>query len=231
MYAVVRTGGRQYRVEAGTTLVVEKLPGEPGSSVTFDRVLLVGDGDKVMVGTPIVAGAAVSATVLGQVLGEKIVVFKFKQKAKYRRRTGHRQHLTQLRIDEISAGGRTVRAEAPAVAEKPKGAIPKAARPKAAPAAAKPTSEAAPSGPAPSRGRAKAKAAADEEPATAPSGAEAPAKAAKAATRTRSRATADAAEKAPTPADDAAANAPRKPRTRKTTKPAAGAADAKAAEE
>ncbi len=116
MYAVLTTGGKQYRVEAGSTLVVEKLAGEPGSSVTFDRVLLVGDGESVMVGTPTVAGASVVATVLGEELGEKIIVFKFKQKVKYRRRTGHRQHLTRLRIDSISADGRTVTAEAAAPA-------------------------------------------------------------------------------------------------------------------
>jgi large subunit ribosomal protein L21 len=111
MYAVVRTGGKQYRVEAGTTLVVEKLGGEPGSRVTFDRVLLVGDGDSVTVGNPTVSGATVSGTVVGESLGAKIVVFKFKQKVKYRRRTGHRQRLTQVRIDSITAGGKTVSAE------------------------------------------------------------------------------------------------------------------------
>lgn len=135
MYAVVTTGGKQYRVEAGSTLVVEKLVGEPGSSVTFDRVLLVGDGETVTVGTPTVAGASVEGTVLGPELGPKIVVFKFKQKVKYRRRTGHRQHLTRVRIDAISADGKTVRAEAPA-------AKPRRATRKTAPAAA--TAEPAP---------------------------------------------------------------------------------------
>jgi len=145
MYAVLTTGGKQYRVEAGSTLVVEKLAGEPGSSVTFDRVLLVGDGESVMVGTPTVAGASVAATVLGEELGEKIVVFKFKQKVKYRRRTGHRQHLTRVRIDSISADGRTVTAEAPEAAEKPKARSRSrsAAATKAAPAAkAEPADEA-----------------------------------------------------------------------------------------
>ena len=113
MYAVLMTGGKQYRVEAGSTLVVEKIGGEPGSSVTFERILLVGDGDAVTVGSPTVAGASVSATVLGEALGPKIVVFKFKQKVKYRRRTGHRQHLTRLRIDSISAHGKTVKAQPP----------------------------------------------------------------------------------------------------------------------
>ena len=101
MYAVVSSGGKQYRVEAGSTLTLERLDGQPGASFTFDRVLLIGDGDKVTVGTPVVAGASVSATVLGEELGPKLVIFKFKQKVKYRRRTGHRQHLTRVRIDEI----------------------------------------------------------------------------------------------------------------------------------
>src|SRR5207249_729613 len=113
MYAVLMTGGKQYRVEAGSTLVVEKVGGEPGSSITFDRILLVGDGEDVMVGSPTVPGASVGATILGEALGPKIVVFKFKQKVKYRRRTGHRQHLTRLRIDSISADGKTVKAEPP----------------------------------------------------------------------------------------------------------------------
>jgi large subunit ribosomal protein L21 len=113
MYAVLTTGGKQYRVEAGSTLVVEKLVAEPGSSVTFDRILLIGDGESVTVGTPVVAGASVQGTVLGEELGEEIVIFKFKQKVKYRRRTGHRQQLTRVRIDAISADGKTVTAEVP----------------------------------------------------------------------------------------------------------------------
>ena len=104
MYAVVSTGGKQYRVEAGTELVVERVPGDAGSAITFDRILLVGDGDAVTVGTPVVEGATVSGTVLGEALGPKLIVFKFKQKATYRRKNGHRQHLTRVRIDEISAG-------------------------------------------------------------------------------------------------------------------------------
>jgi large subunit ribosomal protein L21 len=111
MYAVVTTGGKQYRVEAGTELSVERLAADAGSSVTFDRVLLVGDGDTVTVGTPTVDGASVSGTVLGETRGPKLVIFKFKQKVKYRRTTGHRQHMTRVRIDEISAAGKTSKAE------------------------------------------------------------------------------------------------------------------------
>jgi large subunit ribosomal protein L21 len=111
MYAVVTTGGKQYRVEPGTMLSVEKLAIEPGETVTFDRVLLVGDGDQTTVGTPTVAGASVSGTVLGEERGPKIVIFKFKQKVKYRRHTGHRQHLTRVRIDEITANGRSAKVD------------------------------------------------------------------------------------------------------------------------
>ena len=122
MYAVVSSGGKQYRVEPGSTLIVERLAADAGAAITFDRVLLVGDGDAITVGTPTVSGATVSGTVVGEELGPKIVVFKFKQKVKYRRRTGHRQHLTRVRIDGITANGRT---ESAPVAE--------AAKPKAKP--------------------------------------------------------------------------------------------------
>ena len=119
MYAVVSTGGKQYRVEAGTTLDVERLAAEPGQTVTFDRVLLVGDGDEVTVGTPTVAGATVSGTVLGAERGPKLIIFKFKSKARYRRRNGHRQHLTRVRIDAIEADGQKAkRAPTPSAAAK-----------------------------------------------------------------------------------------------------------------
>jgi large subunit ribosomal protein L21 len=131
MYAVVSSGGKQYRVEPGSTLTMERLAADGDESVTFDRVLLVGDGDTVTVGTPTVSGATVSATILGEELGPKIVVFKFKQKVKYRRRTGHRQHLVRVRIDGITANGRTVSAE-----EAPAKATP--AKPRRRAAAAKP---------------------------------------------------------------------------------------------
>lgn len=114
MYAVVSSGGKQYRVEAGNELMLERVPGDAGASITFDRVLLVGDGEAVTVGTPTVDGATVSGTVLGEALGPKLIVFKFKQKATYRRKNGHRQHLTRVRIDEINAGGRGSKARAKA---------------------------------------------------------------------------------------------------------------------
>lgn len=156
MYAVLSSGGKQYRVEAGMTLMLERLDGEPGvagSRVTFDRVLLIGDGDDLTIGTPTVAGASVSATVLGEALGPKLVIFKFKQKVKYRRRTGHRQHMTRVRIDTINstaakkpaAKAKAEADEAPVetVTKKPAAkAAPKAAvAPKAAPKVARPRSK------------------------------------------------------------------------------------------
>jgi large subunit ribosomal protein L21 len=126
MYAVVTTGGKQYRVEAGSELVIERLAADAGASVTFDRVLLVGDGEAVTIGTPTVEGASVSGTVLGEELGPKLIIFKFKQKATYRRTRGHRQHLMRVRIDEINASAKKAKAEkadasaAEETAEKPK---------------------------------------------------------------------------------------------------------------
>jgi large subunit ribosomal protein L21 len=220
MYAVLMTGGKQYRVEAGSTLVVEKVGGEPGSSITFDRILLVGDGKDVMVGSPTVPGASVSATVLGEALGPKIVVFKFKQKVKYRRRTGHRQHLTRLRIDSISADGKTVKAEPPEPAAKRKAARTKAAaaaaaeekpaRRRAAKAESSATAEAkTEASPAPRRSRERAapKAKAAEASVKAPSPA-------------RPRRTKASGEASTAKADEKASSAPKtKPRARRTTKP------------
>ena len=115
MFAVVSSGGKQYRVEAGSTVVIDRLEAEPGASVTLDQVLLISDGSSVTVGQPTVAGAVVRGTVMAQGRGPKIIIFKFKQKAKYRRRTGHRQYLTSVRIDAIEPAG-----IAPAADEKPK---------------------------------------------------------------------------------------------------------------
>ena len=119
MYAVVSSGGKQYRVEAGSELVVERLTADTGSTITFDRVLLVGDGEAVTIGTPTVDGASVSGTVLGEVLGPKLIVFKFKQKATYRRKNGHRQHLTRVRIDEINGAGKRGKATKAETADEP----------------------------------------------------------------------------------------------------------------
>ena len=122
MYAVVATGGKQYRVEAGSELLVERVAADAGSSITFDRVLLIGDGDSVTVGTPTVDGASVSGTIVGDAKGPKLVIFKFKQKVKYRRHTGHRHHLTRVRIDDISTGSRRAKAQSSDAEEPAKGA-------------------------------------------------------------------------------------------------------------
>lgn len=101
MYAVVETGGKQYKVSAGDNVDVEKLPYEVGERVELDRVLLVADGDEVRVGQPTVEGAKVLATVTDHAKGPKIIVFKYKPKERYRRKKGHRQAYTRLMIDEI----------------------------------------------------------------------------------------------------------------------------------
>ncbi len=100
VYAIVETGGKQYKVSAGQVLDVELLPHEAGDQVELTRVLMVVDGEAVKVGNPTVEGAAIKATVTGQVKGEKVRTFKYWGK-KYRRRLGHRQQYTRLRIDEI----------------------------------------------------------------------------------------------------------------------------------
>ena len=101
MYAIVETGGKQYRVSPGDIVKVERLPVEEGNTVELDKVLLVADGEKVTVGKPTVAGAKVVAQVLGENKDKKIVVFKYKPKVRYARRTGHRQIHTKLAIKEI----------------------------------------------------------------------------------------------------------------------------------
>lgn len=103
MYAIIRDRGAQYRVEEGQTLDVALMEAEPGTQVTLNEVLLVGGTDDVKVGAPLVANASVVAEVVGEARGEKIVVFKYKRKKRYRRRTGHRQDYTRLAIKEIKA--------------------------------------------------------------------------------------------------------------------------------
>lgn len=104
MYAVFRTGGKQYRAKAGDTLKVEKLDADEGASIQFDEVLLVGEGDAVTVGTPLVAGGKVAATVLKQDKDRKIEVVKFRRRQNYRRTKGHRQPYTLIEVTDISGG-------------------------------------------------------------------------------------------------------------------------------
>ncbi len=108
MYAVIETGGKQYRVSPGQTVEVELLAAEPGSSVALDRVLLVSADGNTLVGTPTVPGAKVVATVAREARGPKIIVFKYKSKKRYRRTRGHRQDFTYLTITDIQAEGRSL---------------------------------------------------------------------------------------------------------------------------
>jgi len=185
MYAVIETGGKQYRVEVGTVLEVELLDVEPGQSITLDRVLLVADGAESAVGTPIVDGAAVEAEVVGATRGDKVIAFKYQPKARRRVKKGHRQNLTVLRISDIRLGGKSAAKDeakaAPSKADEKKRLEEAAARQAAEDAAlaaklkvaapaeveAAPEAEAeaeAETAPAPKKSRAKAAAAPTEAP-------------------------------------------------------------------
>jgi large subunit ribosomal protein L21 len=161
MFAVIRTGGKQYRVAPNDVIKVERLPGAAGEVIELAEVLMLGDGDKVTVGAPLVGGACVGASVIAQGKSDKVLVFKKKRRHNYRRKNGHRQDLTILRITEILTDGqkpsKTAAEAKPAKAEgapakkakkvikktvteggaKPKAAAKKAAKPKAAKAKAK----------------------------------------------------------------------------------------------
>ena len=101
MYAVIQTGGKQYRVKSGEQLKVELLGAEVGAKVSFDRVLMLGEGDGIKVGAPFVSGAQVKATVVAQGRGEKVRIFKMRRRKHYAKTQGHRQSFTEVRIDEI----------------------------------------------------------------------------------------------------------------------------------
>lgn len=107
MYAVIETGGKQYRVEVGTELAVERLEGESGQSITFERVLLVADGEDAAIGRPVVPDAVVSAEVVRQDRAEKVIVFKYRPKARRRVKKGHRQEQTVLRVSDIRYNGKS----------------------------------------------------------------------------------------------------------------------------
>jgi len=117
MYAVIETGGKQYRVEVGTELAVELLEVEPGQDITLERILLVADGDEAAIGRPIVDGATVSATVLRNDRAAKVISFKYKPKARRRVKKGHRQEQTVLRITDVTLNGKSAAAEARKAAE------------------------------------------------------------------------------------------------------------------
>ena len=100
-YAVIETGGKQYRVSVGSIIEIEKIPGEADAEVSFDRVLALSDGTSLSVGTPVVGGAAVKGKVLGQILGKKVISFKKKRRKGYEKTIGHRQELTKVEITSL----------------------------------------------------------------------------------------------------------------------------------
>jgi large subunit ribosomal protein L21 len=126
MYAVIVTGGKQYRVKEGDVLAVEKLDGEPGQQIDFDQVLLIEDGKTILVGTPVLKGAVVRAEILETYKDEKVLVFKKKRRKQYRRTKGHRQLQTKIRVEGIAAEGKSL----PAPKAKPKKAAPVEVKPR-----------------------------------------------------------------------------------------------------
>ena len=112
MYAVIKTGGKQYRVTPGEKLKVEKLLGEVGSDITIDKVLMMVDGDNVTIGAPLIAGASVPATVLSHGRGDKVMIFKFRRRKHYRKTQGHRQSYTEIQIGEFGSGSGSKAAKA-----------------------------------------------------------------------------------------------------------------------
>ncbi|GAB2176248.1 50S ribosomal protein L21 [Dongia sp. agr-C8] len=103
MYAVIKTGGKQYKVASGDVILVEKIEGEAGASITLAEVLMIGDGANITVGAPTVKGASVAAEIVGQEKADKVIIFKKNRRHNYRRKNGHRQKLTELKITGINA--------------------------------------------------------------------------------------------------------------------------------
>ncbi len=103
MYAVIKTGGKQYRVAAGEKIKVEQIPADVGSEISIDQVFMVGEGESVKIGTPVVEGASVKATVVSHGRHDKIKIFKMRRRKHYQKHQGHRQNYTELRIEAISA--------------------------------------------------------------------------------------------------------------------------------
>ncbi len=239
MFAVIKTGGKQYRAKPGDVLEIEKLVVEKGNSVTFEEVLLIEDQDKVLIGTPFIENAAVTAVVLDNFKGDKVLVFKKKRRKQYKRTQGHRQELTRVKIEDILTDHKP--AAKKAVAVKPEAAQEKTAakaqaekpavvsEPAAAPkkAALKPKAEAKPKTPAkpkPATKPAAEKTAAKTEPQAA---AKPPKKAApkpKAETKPKPK-----AETKPKPKAETKPKAPAKPKTatKSAAKPAKKASEVK----
>ena len=142
MYAVVNSGGKQYKVQKGEVLKVEKISGDVGSSVTFDRVLMFSDGENVSIGQPVLDSVSVEGHIVEQGKAKKIIVFKYKRRKRFRRKNGHRQEFTAVLIDSIKAKGtkaaKAAEPKAEAKAEVKESETPKAAPKKAAPKKAAP---------------------------------------------------------------------------------------------
>jgi len=112
MYAVVNTGGKQYKVQQGEVLRIEKIPGDVGNPVTFDRVMMFSDGETVSIGQPVLDNVAVEGHIVAQGKAKKILVFKYKRRKRYRRKQGHRQEFTAVQIDSIQGAGSAAKASA-----------------------------------------------------------------------------------------------------------------------
>lgn len=136
MYAVVKTGGKQYRVSKDDILQVERLPGEAGDVVTLEHVLMLGDGADITIGAPMIDGASVAAEILEQTRDKKIIIFKKRRRQNYRRKKGHRQHLTVLKVTDILTGGAKPAKKAAAKKAEPKAEPEAKAAPKKKEAAA-----------------------------------------------------------------------------------------------
>jgi large subunit ribosomal protein L21 len=218
MYAVIETGGKQYRVEVGTELEVELLDVEPGKTITIERVLLVADGEEAAIGRPLVADAAVSAEVVRQARGPKLISFKYRPKARSRVKKGHRQELTILRISDITFGGKSAagaakKAEADAKTERQRleaAAAAQAAKDAELAAKLAVGTETATAKKAPAKGAATPKADAKPKAAAKTAATKPAAKADSAAKAKKPRAKAASAD-----ASDAKPAAPKKPRTTK----------------
>jgi len=117
MYAVIKTGGKQYKVVAGERLKVEKIAGDVGATVVIDKVLMISDATNTTVGAPLIAGATVSATVLSHGRANKVMIFKFRRRKHYRKTQGHRQSFTEIQIGEILAAGVSAQKAAPKAAK------------------------------------------------------------------------------------------------------------------
>lgn len=166
MYAVVQTGGKQYRVTAGSIIEVEKLAGNAGESLTLDRVLALSDGSKIMLGAPTVADANVQVQILAQGKGDKVLIFKKKRRHNYRRKNGHRQPITTLFVTKILLGANALASAEPKEIRAPKAAVAApAAAAKKAPAAKKPAAKTETKAAAPKKAAAEKKPAAAKKPA------------------------------------------------------------------